>query len=64
VPSGNDAAVWLTLAGLKLLMRDFAEDQAMWRLIALKARNALKKKGHTEEAIDLALSQITVALEI
>jgi hypothetical protein len=56
VPSGSDAAVWLTLAGLKLLMRDFAEDKAMWKLIAVKARNALKQKGLTEEAIDLALS--------
>lgn len=54
----------MTLAGLKLLMRDFATDQALWKLIAVKARNALKKKGHTVEAIDLALSQITVSLEI
>ena len=36
--------VWMTLVGLKLLMQDFGKDKVMWKLIAQKARTALKQK--------------------
>ena len=51
----------MTLVGLKLLMSEFAKDKVMWKLIAMKARTALKYKFNGD--IKSALAQLTVILD-
>jgi hypothetical protein len=41
--------VLLTLAGLKILIEQFANDKKTWKLVANKARNALKTLGLKED---------------
>jgi len=59
--SSNDtASVWYTLVGLKLLQQNFEANKATWKLVANKARNALKDKLGFSGDIDEALSHLVV----
>ena len=50
----------LTLAGLKILAEHFSDDRKSWKLVASKARNALKNiLGFTAD-IDQAMSEINL----
>ena len=52
--------VLLTLAGLKILNDHCAEDRKCWKLVAIKARNALKNMLGFTSNIDQALTDLSL----
>jgi hypothetical protein len=58
----NTVSVWHTLVGLKLLGQHFDKDKLVWKLIANKARQALRESLGFSGDLETALSQLKVQL--
>ncbi len=52
--------VLVTLVGLKILAEHFGDDRKSWKLVASKARNALKKMLGFTADIDQALKELKI----
>ena len=52
--------IWHTLVGIKLLTEFFQSERKMWKLVAMKARKALKERLGFPGDIDEVLSKMTV----
>ncbi len=55
-------SVWHTLVGLKLLSQHFEKDKLMWKLIANKARQALRERLGFSGNLETTLGQLKVQL--
>ncbi len=56
----NIENTWFTLVGLKLLETYFAESKATWKLVAGKARKALKTSIGFKGEVDQALTILNI----
>jgi hypothetical protein len=59
----KNSALWFTLIGLKLLSQYFEDSRKMWKLVAKKARKALKELIGFTGDIDEALSTLNIEID-